>query len=104
MTAEIEALKKERDSWFEASYALCGAMADQHDMHTLRILRLRQETWRNLCIQSVLHVHRSTSRQLDKLRETVSEFKHEVKNNQSFAALESAVCGYLQLDGIHNLF
>jgi hypothetical protein len=78
MQAEIEALRRERDAWYGSAHTLCATMANKNDMHTLKLLRLRQQTWRHLCLQTILHVHRYTASLLDHLRAAVSDFKQTV--------------------------
>jgi hypothetical protein len=78
MSAEIDELRNERDAWFEASYALAGVVASKNEMHTLRLLRLRQDSWRNLAMQAVHLVKRASSRQLDGLRAAIVAFKASV--------------------------
>lgn len=78
MSAEIDELRNERDAWFEASYALAGVVASKNEMHTLRLLRLRQDSWRNLAMQAVHLVKRASTRQLDGLRAAIVAFKASV--------------------------
>ena len=78
MAVEIADLRKERDAWFEASYALADVVASKNEMHTLRLLRLRQDSWRHLALQAVQLVKRASSRQLDGLRAVIVAFKAAV--------------------------
>eukprot|EP00730_Choanoeca_flexa_P009120 TRINITY_DN12590_c0_g1_i21.p2 TRINITY_DN12590_c0_g1~~TRINITY_DN12590_c0_g1_i21.p2 ORF type:complete len:488 (+),score=40.29 TRINITY_DN12590_c0_g1_i21:142-1464(+) len=75
---EIISLRKERDTWLNASMGLCDILSDRRSMTMLKMLRLHQRTWYNSAVHYAIVVRNGSTQALDRLREVVQEWKRSI--------------------------